>query len=87
MNIFTWMIFALVNAVVLFSMDYDPHKTTRVHGFILGIVGALSSSLFIYLVTKGVTPEFNMTFILVIIVEAALVSLLFVNKSVKNFRI
>lgn len=81
------MIFALLNAVVLFSMDYDPRKTTQFHGFILGIIGALSSSLFVYLATKGITPEFNMTFVLVLVIEAALVSLLFLNNTIKNFRI
>ena len=78
MNIFGWIIFALINALTLFLIDYDPGKNKLFDNFILGFTGALSSSLFLFFVAKGMTPEFSVTFALVIILESFLmITLLF----------
>ena len=85
MSIFGWVIFALVNAFILFSLEYDPDKTNRLEGFVVGITGALSSSLFLYLMTQGVSKEFTLTFSLVVILESFLLMTLLFTKSFKNF--
>ena len=87
MNIFGWIIFALINVVILFSLDYDPGKTGKLQSFILGTTGALSSSLFMYLVVKGNSQEFMYTFSIILILESILLFALFVSKSVTYFRI
>ncbi len=87
MNIFSWMIFALINVILIFSMDYDPKNGSRLEGFILGITGALSGSVFAYIIVKGVTKEFVSTFFLVLLLESMLLGALFFFKSFKRIRI
>gem|GEM_PF-5405573 len=81
------MIFALINVILIFSMDYDPKNGSRLEGFILGITGALSGSVFAYIIVKGVTKEFVSTFFLVLLLESMLLGALFFFKSFKRIRI
>ena len=87
MNIFTWIVFALINLVVLFLIDYDPRKAGKFDGFIIGIIGALSGSLVAYIAVRGVTPELVLTFFLILGIEAILMSVLVFTKSFRNLRI
>jgi len=87
MNILGWIVFAFINIIILFSIDYDPRTTGKIHGFILGITGALSGSIFAYLIVKGVTTEFVYTFYLILAVEAILLTLLFFSKSLSKLKL
>lgn len=81
MNIFSWVIFAFINAIVLFFIDYDPAQNKMWENFILGFTGALSSSIFIFFLAQGKSPEFTILFSIVIFLEAFLLLALFLSKS------
>ena len=84
MNIFGWIVFALINCIILFSLDRNSQKDGQFGSLILGISSALSGSLFAYLVIKGFSKEFTLTFLLVVMMEVLLMMLLFFSKTLKS---
>ena len=84
MTILGWIAFAFINTIILFSLDYDPDKTGPIHTIILGIIGALGSSLFLYLAAEGMSSEFTLTFSMIVILEAFLLMTLLFSKLIKR---
>jgi hypothetical protein len=84
MSIFGWIAFAIINAIILLSLDYNPDKTGPLQTSILGIIGALGSGLFMYLAARGMTSEFALTFSMIIILEGFLLMTLLFTKLIRR---
>jgi membrane associated rhomboid family serine protease len=81
MTIVSWIIFAIINVLILFFLEYDPDKSNRFEGPILGMTGALSGSLLIYFLTRGISKELILTLSLIIILESFFLMTLLFTKS------
>ena len=78
------MLFAFINVIILFSLDYNPGEGNLFKSFILGFTGALSSCVFLLFLAKGLSPEFTLTFSLIVALEAFLLATLLFTKSMKG---
>ncbi len=87
MLILGWTLFAFVNLIILVSLDYNPDTNGPFQTSLLGIIGALGSSLLLYFIFNGITKEFALTLSLITILEGFLLVTMLFAKSFGNVRI
>lgn len=84
MNILAWMLFGIVNALVLYIFDDKKSETNLATAVLLGVLGAVSGGTAAYVLFGGMQQGFNSTLLLVIFFEVMLLFLLLSGKSIKR---
>ena len=80
MTVFAWILFGVVNGLILNALEPNPSKGGRMSAMILGIVGALSGGLLAFLFFGGVTTGLNAMLYSVVAIELALLVLLYAGR-------
>lgn len=83
MNLFAWIVFGIINAVLLNALE--PTDGKREYGsLLLGMLGAITGGLFAYAIFGGASLGINISLLSIILLEAGLLFLLFFGKSFKR---
>lgn len=84
MTVVAWILFGVVNGLILNALEPDPRKGGRISAVILGMAGALSGGLLAFLFFGGVTTGLNVMLYSVVGIEIALLLFLYGGKMLRK---
>ena len=84
MIVAAWILFGVVNGLILNALEPNPSKGGRMSAMILGIVGALSGGLLAFLFFGGATTGLNVMLYSIVAIEIALLLFLYAGRAFRK---
>ncbi|CAN5206665.1 hypothetical protein BH11PAT1_BH11PAT1_6510 [soil metagenome] len=85
MNIAAFILFGLINGLIINSLEPDGKKGSYLGAILMGMLGAITGGMFAFMIFGGVSIiTFNPSLMMILLIEGVLLSFLVFGKAFKR---